>query len=269
MSKIAPGFTYEGIDAPVEVRTHARARNLKLDIRRHPRAVIVTLPVECDLSQADNLIMRNIDWVREYLDRIPKPVPFHDGAMVPLRGQIHRLVFAGEHQTGVVVQRASYKDDVCGSGVEGNQGVPELHVGGPVEHAPRRFLDFLYEEVWWDFSVCIIKHAQKLDVPAPCITIRDQKTCWASCSTIGALSVSWRLILAPPFVLDYVVAHEIAHLVEMNHGPKFWALVGNMMPRVQEAKDWLECHGPDLHRYGPAKRKSSYAPPRRLRRAGQ
>jgi len=255
VSKIAPSFTYEEIDVPIEVRRHARARCLTLRVRRHPRAVIVTLPVQSELDEADAFIVRNIDWVRECLELIPHPVPFRHGALMPLRGKIHKLVFAGEHQTAGVVQRAANIVDVSGSGVEGNQGVPELRVGGPVEHAPRRLLDWLYEEVWWDLHVKSIQYSQRLDVPAPCITIRDQTSRWASCSTLEAISFSWRLILAPSFVLDYVVAHEIAHLVEMNHGKKFWALVEQTTPRVQEAKDWLDCHGPDLHRYGPAKTK--------------
>jgi len=255
VSKIATRFTYEGIDAPVKIRRHASARRLSLRVSRRPRAIIVTLPVECDLSEADDFIIRNIDWVREGLDLIPDPVPFRDGALLPLRGKIHRLVFAGEHQTGVVVQRAADITDVCRSGVEGNHGITELRVGGNVEHAPQRFLDWLFEEVWWDLYVSIIKHAQRLNVTAPRLTICDSSTSWASCSTIGALSVSWRLILMPPYVLDYIIAHEIAHLVEMNHSRKFWALVENMMPRMEEAKDWLDVEGADLHRYGPAKTK--------------
>jgi hypothetical protein len=80
--------------------------------------------------------------------------------------------------------------------------------------------------------------------------VRDQTTRWGSCSTSGALSFSWRLVLAPPFVLDYLAAHEVAHLGHMNHGPRFWALVERTMPRHQEARSWLRKHGASLHRYG-------------------
>jgi len=262
LSRIAPSFT---IDAPVEIRTHARARNMTLRVSRTRRAVIVTLPLGCDHDEAHSFIGRNIAWVRECLDEIPKRVPFRHGALLPFRGVPHRLVFT-RSQTGVVVQRATNIDDVSRS--ERLTSDNELHIGGPVEDAPQRLLHWLYQEVWWDLSVSIVKHAQRLDVPVPCITIRDQSTCWASCSSVGPLSFSWRLILAPPFVLDYIAAHEVAHLVHMDHSPEFWALVDNMVPRMEEAKDWLDCEGLDLHRYGPAKRKSSYAQPRRLRRAG-
>jgi len=262
VSKIAPGFTvwpnYEGIDAPVEVRTHARARCLTLRISRTRRAVIVTLPVECDLDEADSFIVRNIDWVREHLGRIPKPVPFHDGALVPLRGEMHRLVFTRNRQTGGVVQRRLSAN-----------GSSELHVGGHAEHAPRRLRDWLFEEARRDLDARVIHHSQKLGITVKGIAVRDQSSRWGSCSETGMLSFSWRLILAPSFVLDYIAAHEIAHLVEMNHGPKFWALVEQTTPHMQEARLWLKRYGLDLHRYGPAERKSSYAQPRRLRRAGR
>ena len=82
------------------------------------------------------------------------------------------------------------------------------------------------------------------------IGLRDQTSRWGSCSSNGLLSFSWRLILAPPLVLDYVAAHEVAHLAEMNHGARFWKLVAECVPRLDEAKHWLRHEGSDLHRYG-------------------
>ena len=93
-------------------------------------------------------------------------------------------------------------------------------------------------------------HARNLGVRARRITLRDQKSRWGSCSSAGQLSFSWRLVLAPPFVLDYVAAHEVAHLAEMNHGPRFWRLVAKTLPAFEEAKVWLRIHGMDLYRYG-------------------
>jgi predicted metal-dependent hydrolase len=82
------------------------------------------------------------------------------------------------------------------------------------------------------------------------ISVRDQSSRWGSCSTTGVLSYSWRLILAPSFVLDYLAVHEVAHLVEMNHSPRFWRLVHRLCPDAHRAKRWLDRHGTDLHRYG-------------------
>jgi predicted metal-dependent hydrolase len=82
------------------------------------------------------------------------------------------------------------------------------------------------------------------------VAVRDQSSRWGSCSTTGVLSFSWRLILAPSAVLNYLAAHEVAHLVEMNHSPRFWRLVQRLCPDHERAKIWLDVHGTDLHRYG-------------------
>jgi predicted metal-dependent hydrolase len=216
---------------------------LTLRVSRTRRAVIVTLPVQCDLGEAGSFLSRNIDWVRERLDSLPRPVPFSDGALLPLRGEFHRLVFTGKREPGRVVQpRASAV------------GVPELRVSGRMEHAARRLRDWLFEEARRDLDARVLHHARNLGVSPKRITVRDQATRWGSCSTTGALSFSWRLVLAPSRILDYVAAHEVAHLEEMNHGPRFWGLVARTMPSMKEAKGWLQLYGLDLHQYSPSER---------------
>jgi predicted metal-dependent hydrolase len=233
----------EELGCPVEVRRHPGARRLTLRVSRTRRAVIVTLPVQCDLGEAGSFINRNIEWVRERLDSLPRQVPFSDGALLPLRGEFHRLMFTGKREPGRVVQRH-----------QANMGLPELRVSGRTEHAARRLRDWLFEEARRDLDARVVHHARALDVAPKRITVRDQATRWGSCSTTGVLSFSWRLILAPARILDYVAAHEVAHLKEMNHGPRFWALVQRTMPTMKEAKGWLQLYGLDLHQYGPAGR---------------
>ena len=87
-------------------------------------------------------------------------------------------------------------------------------------------------------------------VPPKRVILRDTKSRWGSCTTDGVLSFSWRLILAPRHVMDYVVAHEVAHLREMNHGPRFWKLCEEICRTVDGARAWLEENGTDLYRYG-------------------
>jgi predicted metal-dependent hydrolase len=233
----------EELGCPVEVRRHPGARRLTLRVSRTRRAVIVTLPVQCDLGEAGSFINRNIEWVRERLDSLPRPVPFSEGALLPLRGEFHRLAFTGKREPGRVVQRQ-----------EGTMGLPELRVSGRTEHAARRLRDWLFEEARRDLDERVVHHARTLGVTPKRITVRDQATRWGSCSTTGVLSFSWRLILAPARILDYVAAHEVAHLKEMNHGPRFWALVQRTMPTMKEAKGWLQLYGLDLHQYGPTGR---------------
>jgi predicted metal-dependent hydrolase len=235
-----------GLKEPVEVRRHHAARRMTLRVSRTQRSVIVTLPMSCDLAQAGTFLTSNLDWVRERLGNLPDEVPFTDGCVMPLRGVPHIVKFVGCQNVrnldaaGVVVIA---KDSA---------GRPTLKVAGQLEHAPRRLRDWLVQQARRDLDTQVTHHAKQLKLRPTRLTVRDQTSRWGSCSSTGALSFSWRLILAPPFILDYVAAHEVAHLSEMNHGPKFWALCRKTMPRTDEAKAWLQVYGVDLHRYGSA-----------------
>jgi predicted metal-dependent hydrolase len=230
----------EDLGAPIEVRRHPGARRLTLRVSRTRRAVIVTLPVQCDLGEAGSFLHRNIEWVRERLVNLPDPVPFRSGAFMPLRGEPRRIVFTGSRGAAGPVHLVESTDT--------NPG--EILVTGAVEHAPRRLGDWLFDQARRDLDERVAWHARNLKLKPKRIAVRDQSSRWGSCSTTGVLSFSWRLVLAPPFILDYVAAHEVAHLAEMNHGPRFWALVEETMPAMHEAKRWLQIYGMDLHRYG-------------------
>jgi predicted metal-dependent hydrolase len=230
----------DGIAAPVELRRHPTARRLTLRVSRTERSVVITMPRNCDFREADRFLSRSLDWVRERLEGVPEPVPFVCGALMPLRGVTHEVRFIGPAPGRPVV------DILPATG----RKAPVLAVAGAVEHAPRRLKDWLTAEAARDLDVRVTFHAKRLGVRAKRITMRDQKSRWGSCSSSGHLSFSWRLILAPAFVLDYVAAHEVAHLAEMNHGPRFWRLVERTMPGLEEAKVWLRLHGMELYRYG-------------------
>jgi len=240
---VSLALTNEGIrslGAPVEVRRHPGARRLTLRVSRARRAVIVTLPLQCGLDEADTFLKRNIGWIRERLDSLPRPVTFGDGVYMPFRGEVHRIVFSGRSGPRGVVRRVP------------GAPFPELHVAGEPEFSGRRLAGWLAEEARSDLDKAASVHSARLGVAPKRIAVRDQSSRWGSCSTTGVLSFSWRLIMAPPAILDYVAAHEVAHLKEMNHGPRFWAFVRSTYPNVDYAKRWLQIYGMDLHRYGPA-----------------
>ena len=234
------------IGAPVELRRHPGARRMTLRVSRTRHAVIVTVPVQCNLDDANTFLNRNLDWVRERLVDLPTRSDLAHDCELPLRGERHRIVFTG------VRARRGHGPVTRVPAVDG--GLPELHVAGEAEHAPRRLGDWLFAEARRDLDAAVRVHAGRLALNPKRISIRDQASRWGSCSTTRVLSFSWRLILAPPLVLDYVAAHEVAHLAEMNHGPRFWALVARTMPRMEEAKRWLNVHGIELHRYQLPKR---------------
>ena len=125
-----------------------------------------------------------------------------------------------------------------------------LCVAGDAPHIARRISDFLKREVKSDLVAASRRAADTLGVTIKRVSIRDQSSRWGSCTSAGSLSFSWRLILAPPYVLDYLAAHEVAHLVEMNHSARFWRVVGKACGHVERAKAWLDTSGNDLHRYG-------------------
>ena len=228
----------EDMGARVEVRRHAGARRLTLRVSRTRRAVIVTIPLQCDLDEAGSFISRNIDWVRERLDNLPDPVPFVHGSAMPLRGEPHAIFFTGPGTSRLVELNRTATPR------------PEIRVPGPQAAAEKRLRGWLFDEAKRDLDRSVMVHAKRLCVQPKRIVVRDQTSRWGSCSTTRVLSFSWRLVLAPPAILDYVAAHEVAHLAEMNHGPRFWALVRKTLPDFETSKRWLQVYGLDLHRYG-------------------
>ena len=230
-----------GVQAPIEVRRHPKARRMTLRVSRTRRAVIVTLPPQCDIAQAGTFLNSNIEWVQKHLGTLPQPVAFRGGAVIPLKGEPHVIVLAAKKERGTGIVTI---EQVPGE-------ISRLIVAGDQETGPRRLHRWLVDQARTALDERTIWHARRLGLHPRRITVRDQSTRWGSCSSTGALSFSWRLILAPSFVLDYVAAHEVAHLQQMNHGPRFWALVRKAIPDYRDAKQWLDVYGMDLHRYGP------------------
>ena len=221
----------------IRLRRHRRARRYTLRIHPTDREAILTMPPRGTLKDAREFAELHGGWIAARLGRLPKAAPFQPGTVVPLRGVPHRIVHrAGERGTVWTETRDSGEKIIC--------------VAGDVEFTDRRVHDFLKREARHDLQKSAQDHAQALGVRVKRISIRDQSSRWGSCTSAGSLSFSWRLILAPPFVLDYLAAHEVAHLVEMNHSPRFWRVVGRICPSMERAKKWLDASGNDLHRYG-------------------
>jgi predicted metal-dependent hydrolase len=221
----------------VRLRRHRRARRYTLRIHPSDREAILTMPPRGTLADAKDFAQRHGAWIAARLGRLPKAAPFQPGTVVPLRGVAHRIV----HRAGV---RGVVWTEIRESGER------IICVAGGAEHIDRRVHDFLKREARRDLAKAAQHYAEVLSVKVKRISIRDQSSRWGSCTSAGSLSFSWRLILAPAYVLDYLAAHEVAHLVEMNHSARFWRVVGRVCGSVERAKVWLDTHGNDLHRYG-------------------
>ena len=220
----------------VQLRRNPRARRYTLRVRAATRDVVLTVPARGTLDEALDFARRHAGWVELRLSRLPETVAFAPGACLPLRGLPHRIVHLPETR---------------GTVWAGNEdGEAVLFVAGDGTHLARRVHDFLKREARRDLTEAARRHAGALSVSIARVTLRDTASRWGSCSSTGALSFSWRLILAPPEVLDYLAAHEVAHRREMNHGPRFWATVDRLFPARHAAEAWLKKHGASLHRYG-------------------
>jgi len=228
----------QGLGLPIVLRRSARARRFSLQVSEARRDAVLTLPAFSSYGEADEFLTRHIGWLKDRLSKLAEAVPFTHGSVIPLRGVSHRLEFAGSVRRRGVVW------------IETEGDAPILVVSGATEHAPRRLHDWLKRQVHADLRHCVDIHAKHLNLAPKRIVVRDQSTRWGSCSTTGALSFSWRLILAPPFVLDYLAAHEVAHLRELNHSPRFWRIVNDVCPRTEDAELWLKRSGSELHRFG-------------------
>lgn len=221
----------DGNAVEVNVRLNPRARRLIVKVHPTTGEITVTAPSQRALDRALDFAQGQSSWIAMQRARVPARVDLGVGAVLPLRGKDHP-VRQGEPGHGAAwVQNG------------------EIHVAGAKAHHARRLTDFLKKEARKDFETRTVEFAQRVGLRHRRITVRDTASRWGSCSAQGSLSYSWRLILAPQFVLDYVVAHEVAHIQELNHGPAFWKLVRELVGDPRKAQTWLREHGAALHRY--------------------
>ncbi|MEM7169187.1 MAG: SprT family zinc-dependent metalloprotease [Pseudomonadota bacterium] len=217
---------------PLEVTRHPTARRITLRLTTEGDAVRLVLPRATPLREGLDFAESQKDWLQARLQALPPRIPFRDGQVIPLLGVEHLIVHEPAGRRGVWQ--------------EGRQ----IIVSGKVEHLSRRLTDYLKTLARRTIVPRANEKAERLQKKPGRITLRDSRSRWGSCSANGNLNFSWRLILAPEHVLDYVVAHEVAHLVEHNHGPRFWVLAAQLTDDLEGAKKWLKRRGHCLHRYG-------------------
>ncbi|HST93623.1 MAG TPA: SprT family zinc-dependent metalloprotease [Microvirga sp.] len=228
---------HEGQAFTVALKRRPTAKRITLRVSNATAEVVLTIPERTDVGLAQKFADSHGGWIATRLAKVPKRVLFQPGSLVPLRGVPHRVV----HWSTVRGTTQATRDA---------EGEPIIAVTGDIAHVTRRVQDYLEAEARRDFAAAVKRHTAALGVAAKRITVRDTKSRWGSCSATGALSFSWRLIMAPPFVLDYLAAHEVAHLRELNHSHRFWKLTHQLCPRTDEAERWLKAYGSALHRFG-------------------
>jgi predicted metal-dependent hydrolase len=222
----------------VDVRIMENPRTTRLTLRLVPAAkaqesLKITVPPGTPETEIDEFLQRNRNWAAARLSRLPDVTWIADGAIIPLRGQPHRIVHCGNGRGIVSI------------GMEGDG--PVIRVFGDPKFTPRKVADFLKRQARQDLTRAVEHYSGALAVKPKSITLRDTTSRWGSCSSSGALNFSWRIVLAPPEVLNYLAAHEVAHLREMNHSDRFWKLVEDICPDMERHKAWLRSNGSKLH----------------------
>lgn len=214
---------------PVVLRFSGRARRLSLRVSRLDGRVTLTVPRSVSRAQALAFAQERADWLRGHLARAPHPHEVGLGSQVPIEG------------VPTVIRAADLRRPVM---QDGALLVPERAASvGPVVEG---YLKLIARD---RLARLTRDYAAQLDRKVTKLSLRDTRSRWGSCTARGGLMFSWRLAMAPPPVLDYVAAHEAAHLVEMNHSAAFWAVNARLCPDYQTHRAWLRTHGAELHRW--------------------
>ena len=218
-------FTLSGID--IALRRSSRARRLSLRVSSLDGRVTMTVPTSVSLRAARGFAEEKADWIAKAVGRCHDPVEIEPGAQIPIEGVFYQIA----HGAG---RRARLENTTLL--LPKGRELPAL-----VAYLKLLARDRLVKRV--------TKHASTLGRDFGRITLRDTRSRWGSCSSEGNLMFSWRLIMAAPEVLDYVAAHEVAHLERMDHSPSFWRVVDRLCPDQKTHRTWLRTEGNALHRY--------------------
>ena len=211
----------------VEIRRSAQARRLSLRVSRLDGRATLTMPRFAAEREALAFLRGREDWLRRHVDGVSDLVRVRPGAVLPLLGAEVEVVEAAGRRARLVGDR----------------------IEAPADRAGARIKALLMEEARAALVAASDRHADALGRRYAGLALRDTRSRWGSCSSQGRLMYSWRLVMAPREVLDYVAAHEVAHLAEMNHSPAFWAVVGRLCPDHKALRRWLRTEGAGLHRY--------------------
>ncbi|SMF62910.1 hypothetical protein SAMN06265365_12254 [Tistlia consotensis] len=239
-SRIPSHLTFEGREVPLELRVSPRARRLSLRLDPGRGGLVLTLPEGLPVARGLDFVERQSGWIAGRLAQLPPRVPFADGAVLPILGADHQIRHAPWARAAV------WQDGGL------------LWVSGAAEHLPRRVTDWLKSEARRQVARRAREKAAGLPALAETrrirqlgrIAVRETTSRWGSCTARGDLSFCWRLVLAPEAVLDYVVAHEVAHLAHLDHSPAFWRLCRQLTGEADRSRDWLRHHGMRLQRFG-------------------
>ncbi len=214
-------------DISINVRRSMRARRLSLRVSNLDGRVTLTVPAGMSLRTAQDFAEKKANWIASVVERRPSPILVDVGVEIPVEGESHMVV----------------------AGAESTAKLADGRIEAPAGSAAPAVMALLKELARVRLATSARRHSSAVGREFQQLTLKDTRSRWGSCSAEGNLMFSWRLILAPPGVLDYVVAHEVAHLRHMDHSRAFWNVVRKICPEYQAPRNWLRREGAGLHRY--------------------
>jgi predicted metal-dependent hydrolase len=227
-----PDFLQVGEEMlPLVIRRHRSAKRICLRYNPTDHAISLTLPRHTRVSDGLIFLMQKSEWLVETLRDMPTKKQIKPGVVIPLLGKRVRIKHDPDLRRKWIV-----RDDV-------------LYVAGPRDEFAERVTEALRKIASVTLTNLANRDAARIGRRIDRVSVRDTRSRWGSCSSTARLSFSYRLIFAPREVMQYVVAHEVAHLRHMNHSTAFWNTVATLCPDYEAAKDWLTLHGKDLYRF--------------------
>lgn len=218
----------------IRIIRHPRARRLRLRFDLSTGEAVLTLPPRASTAQARAFLETQQDWLRAQRLRMSAPVPFVPGLALTILGEPITLQHVPDQKGGAIWSGGM------------------LAVGGRIEHFARRVQSAIRARALAHFSLLATDFSARLGLGPPRVVLRDTRSRWGSCTAQGHIQLSWRLAFAPFDVSRYVVAHEVAHRREMNHSPRFWAIVSELAGPHEAERRWLSEKGYTLLRLGVA-----------------
>jgi predicted metal-dependent hydrolase len=225
-SKIKSNFDFE-----LEVKTSFKAKRISLKIDAKKKLPIVTMPKFCSANYAIDFIKRNQKWIEESLNKIPEKIIFSHGDEIFIMGQIYEINHMPDAKAGVWLEDG------------------KINVSGGAEFLNSRLRNFVKKVAKNELSKLARNKAKSIKCYVNKISIKDTKTRWGSCSTKSNINFSWRIVLAPAEVIDYLISHEVCHLIHHNHSKEFWADVEKLAINMKGGKEWLKENGNRLFSY--------------------
>ena len=216
----------------INIKKDKRAKRIILKVSNIDGNISITLPKYESEKKGLKFLLKNQEWVLKQLNSFPKKVPFKNLSEIPYMGKMHKIIHLSKSGNLIYI----YKNQII--------------FFGKKENLSKNIKSWLYGKAKNEIIKLANSNVSYLGKKYNKIYIKDLKSSWGICGPSGNISFSWRLILAPKHVMEYIVVHELCHLVEFNHGKEFWQLVTAIFPQRDLSQNWLKINGVKLHMIG-------------------